>query len=703
MELCLWRSFWAVVGRRHDEPGVRDTTEDRARSVIVTLVLVGLIVVALAAGLVPLAVAGGSSARPSAITGGIYLKGSTVRSGGTVQGEVVFQNPSTQPMVLMRGCRIDGLYGIGLRASDGYVQAPAFSAVGCSREQALVAKPGTTVYRFTLRASYTECSQSTSDPTPRSSKFWIPLCLNDAAGNRDVAPPLPAGRYAALFFPAGVWHGPRVKPARLVVIATGAVASARTEGRSGGSSVRAFAAGRAARGVHSGRWSAPAALVGAGTAAASLGISATPGGLLLAGWLQGPPPKVMAGGPASAGAASASATTQAVMVAGGSFGGGFQPPIKLSSALSGSLTNLAVTLSAPDVGYAVWAQTPATTLRLSVIRSGRVVVAGRLLFRDAVPLALFPLSRGRAALVFDQYGHGTPFLEYTILSATGRPRTVARIAHPGTHDTEAVELSVNPSGELIASWVHNDGASAPGTAPGSPGYVAAKLIVAVCKPALRCTAPQTVSLGGIKPACINPAVAISPDGTTTVIAAANDWGTGCNAALGIRASTTSGSGTRVGPMQVIQREGDWPVAAPDGNNGTVMAFNAGLSYSDSFAWSFIPATGTVSTSALLLDRGGYWNTGQQTLTPVNGGWYLITWTHSTSNNGAQLSLRAALGHDGQVQTSAVAVGASTRTAANVAATDGRGDAIILFSRSTDSGNGAPWPYSSGLYTTVLRP
>jgi hypothetical protein len=38
----------------------------------------------------------------------------------------------------------------------------------------------------------------------------------------------------------------------------------------------------------------------------------------------------------------------------------------------------------------------------------------------------------------------------------------------------------------------------------------------------------------------------------------------------------------------------------------------------------------------------------------------------------------------------------------VGANDGHGDAMILFSGSTDRGDGAPWPYSSGVYTTVIR-
>jgi hypothetical protein len=117
----------------------------------------------------------------------------------------------------MRGCKIDGLFAIGVRASDGYVQAPAFSLVGCSPEQELVASPGTTVYRFDLRATYTSCSQSAQHQLPRDSKYWIPLCLTDSGGRRDIMPPLPPGQYTALFFPSGEWHGPRVQSAGLVV------------------------------------------------------------------------------------------------------------------------------------------------------------------------------------------------------------------------------------------------------------------------------------------------------------------------------------------------------------------------------------------------------------------------------------------------------------------------------------------------------
>jgi hypothetical protein len=476
--------------------------------------------------------------------------------------------------------------------------------------------------------------------------------------------------------------------------------------RRGASSLPFADASRAA----GGGWSAPVALVRAGTATESLGVSATPSGSLLAGWVQGPPPKVSAGGPElpratqpNASRQQPTASAQEVRIAQGSFASGFHRPVELSAGPSGSLINLHIALSAPNVGYAVWDQQPATTLHLSVIFTGQVVVSDRPLLRDAVPLAVFPLIGGRAALVFDQYGHGTPFLDYAVLSATGRMGRIARIAHPGTRDTAAVRLAVNPRGELIASWVHDDLASPPGSSPTSRRFVAAKLVVAVCKPALRCASPQTVPLGETKPACINPAVAISPDGTTTLIAAANDWGAaGCGKPLGIRASITQARATHLQPMRLIQTTGDFPLAETVGNAGTVMVFNPGVASSNSFAWSFLPASSTPRSPASLLDSGGWWNAVQQPLAPANNGWYLIAWTHANRNSNPQLSIRAALGHNDRLQPASVAVSARRHTAAYAAAASGRGDAIILFSGSTDTGAGSPWPYSSGLYATVLR-
>lgn len=146
-----------------------------------------LVAVILATGLGAITFASGKSAkaRLPALTGRIQLKRRDVRTGGTIRGALVFENHTSKTKVLMRGCKIDGLYAIGLRASDGYIQEPAFSDVGCSPEHEMVAKPGNTVYRFEVPAAYVECSQSANQQPPRSSKYWNPLCLKNPSGERD--------------------------------------------------------------------------------------------------------------------------------------------------------------------------------------------------------------------------------------------------------------------------------------------------------------------------------------------------------------------------------------------------------------------------------------------------------------------------------------------------------------------------------------
>ncbi len=199
-----------------------DRTSHQRRKPTAALVVGSLVGVILASGLDAIAFASGKSAkpRPPVITGSIHLEHRNVHSGRTVRGELVFENHTSKTRVLMRGCRIDGLYAIGLRSADGYSQEPAFSLVGCSPERVMVAKPGTTVYRFKVLANYTECSQSAEQQPPKTSKYWTPLCLKDSSGERDIMPPLPADNYTALFFPNGEWHGPHVKSADLVVTGT---------------------------------------------------------------------------------------------------------------------------------------------------------------------------------------------------------------------------------------------------------------------------------------------------------------------------------------------------------------------------------------------------------------------------------------------------------------------------------------------------
>ncbi len=187
----------------------------RKRTAALVAGSLGAVILASGLGAIALAKGTGARPRPPAIAGSIHLKQRNVHSGGTLRGEVMFENHTSK--VLVRGCKIDGLYAIRLRFADGYMQQPAFSLVGCSPQQEMVARPGSTVYRFKLSATYIACSQSGKHQPPKWSKHWMPLCRKDSTGERDIMPPLPAGKYTALFFPDGEWHGPHVKSADLVV------------------------------------------------------------------------------------------------------------------------------------------------------------------------------------------------------------------------------------------------------------------------------------------------------------------------------------------------------------------------------------------------------------------------------------------------------------------------------------------------------
>ena len=162
----------------------------------------------------------GTGGRPLLIAR-LSLTSARVAPNGTVRGKLILVNRTSTAKVVLRACAIDGLYAIALRASDGYLQEPAFAVVACRQQQAITAKPGTTAIRFKIHAAYTACTSSLRQPYPRRSKNWLPPCLKDARGSRDVMPPLPAGSYTVLFFPNGKWLGPAVKPATLLVSKAG--------------------------------------------------------------------------------------------------------------------------------------------------------------------------------------------------------------------------------------------------------------------------------------------------------------------------------------------------------------------------------------------------------------------------------------------------------------------------------------------------
>jgi hypothetical protein len=194
-----------------------DTRPRPRRSRAVALFAGTLAAVVLAMGFGAIAFASGRSLkpRPPAVTGNIHLNLPDDDSCRTVRGEVVFENHTSQTKVLMRRCTIDGLFAIGFRASDGYLQEPAFSLVGCIHKQEMVGRQarhhGVPIQRPRDLHGVLAARQ------PPAAHDLQVLDLRCAAGTRAVSATScrrsrPAGT-PRCSFPGGEWHGPHVRSA----------------------------------------------------------------------------------------------------------------------------------------------------------------------------------------------------------------------------------------------------------------------------------------------------------------------------------------------------------------------------------------------------------------------------------------------------------------------------------------------------------
>lgn len=146
----------------------------------------------------------GSSAR---LTGSVVLNRTRVPMGENVGGRLIFHNPTTHTVVMLRADACGRPYEVLLRSSS-WSQPGAFT-FDCGTKEALEAKPGTTGYRFRILARSVSCDAS---PGPRGPD----RCVKGAYGIRSM-PVAPPGRYVTVFTPGATWHGPKIKEATLIV------------------------------------------------------------------------------------------------------------------------------------------------------------------------------------------------------------------------------------------------------------------------------------------------------------------------------------------------------------------------------------------------------------------------------------------------------------------------------------------------------
>lgn len=428
-----------------------------------------------------------------------------------------------------------------------------------------------------------------------------------------------------------------------------------------------------------GRWGTTTALVKGDVQTGFPQVALAPGGQALAAWIQGPPPEVTAG-PASGAASTSVSPIQEVVADRGSVQGGFRTPRTLSEATSGSLSSLTVAMSGRGSGYLAWEQGIAIGVYLAVLDRSGVAAAAHLVRKNAVPLGLFPLRQGKAALVWDQYGHGFPILEYGRVDRAGRLSGVTRVAHLNGHDQIPTQISVNSRGVLAAAWTNGGGTA---LRHGKPVAVTAHLIAVTCKPFTSCSALQTIPLGRTRPTCINPAVAVSPDGTTHVLAAANDQAPrGCDRPLGLW-ETNGSPGGRLRRAVRLSSRGDWPVAALEGRGGAVAAFNPAAIPADTLAWLTLGRASQSTRPRRLPDRD---TVNTPVVSGTEAGSFLIAWEHASSHSNPRISVRAVLGAGHRVGRATGVVPARDNVSSFSAAVDGAGDGILIWNQARQSAN-----------------
>ncbi len=332
--------------------------------------------------------------------------------------------------------------------------------------------------------------------------------------------------------------------------------------------------------------------------------------------------------------------------------------------------------------FVVWNEGRSEKAHVAVLRGARVVLERALGLRKAEPIALAGLSGNRAELVWEQYGHGFPLLKAALVTAAGKIGKPVLIAHPGGDDTAATEISINLGGDLVAAYVHDQASfTGPHGAPSRHGN--ARVMLSVCRAAVRCTGPRGVGLGATRPVCINPAVVMTSSGSAILVAAAMNGGPiGCGYPAGIwQASALSGH--RFGAARKIVASGDSPIATPDGPAQAIAALNPGVAPYQTVAWTTIRAAARSSVSLRRVPDGDVINS--PSLAANAGGQFVLVWEHASSHRNPRISLKAAIGAATKLKHLHRLTDSNHPPQSVATAMNAHGDAIVVWNDFTSSG------------------
>jgi hypothetical protein len=303
------------------------------------------------------------------------------------------------------------------------------------------------------------------------------------------------------------------------------------------------------------------------------------------------------------------------------------------------------------------------------VRRGVVSPAKVFLPKDVNQVQLLSSPSGQVAAVWSQYGHGDPVIRYALLARTGRISRVVTVLHTNSSFGEDVAYSLGARGRLAAAWTAGSRAE-----------------MTTCDPAHGCAAAQSVVSVG---AYGSVAVALSEDGTVTIVAGGGPGGAGVFAA-------TERFGGRLARAIRLDVGGRQPTAAAVGSSGALVMFEPGPVPYTTLAWSQLGPNGFSSPVTLhdpdTLDTAA--------LAGNLRGQFAAAWIDSVRPSGPD-SLRLALGAGSAFGSplTIVPVSGGVNGVAPAIGIDGAGNAVVLWNRWCATGRSYG---ACGMFADVVR-
>jgi hypothetical protein len=401
-------------------------------------------------------------------------------------------------------------------------------------------------------------------------------------------------------------------------------------------------------------------------------------GQTLAGWFGGPPPPPATSSGELVSPPATPWTGSDVVLDQGTVDGGFGVPVVLSTHGSDGSEGLQVAISGTGVAYAAWEQKSGPWMISSASSGGSFINPHTLLpGRDQ----LSSLVRSPAGPIAAVWFGPSSLLRYALLRPNG---TLGRTITVGRWNGSAggTPFALNDRGEFAA--VDVVGEVEEGTVPPSP-------LVHVCNAAGRCSESHELRFGHIPAkADENNAIALSDDGTVTVLAAFSKLPKhpAANTPLGLWAAVRR-PGKHWSAPQELSRAGDEPLALADGEGSATALFDhfwtPALHFlGNRLETSTLPATGTHLTRPTVVR--GLEAPEPSTLVANALGAYLIVGIPRVSESAGKASIVAVSASAGGLGSAHLVVSGEVSGHPPPAGIDRNGDDLVLWDEDSESGS-----------------